>query len=170
MKIYTLGFTKKSAATFFELLRESGAKRVVDVRLNNSSQLAGFAKKDDLAYFLKRICRMEHVHLPQLAPTREMLDAYRKEHKDWETYERQFLALMDERRLGKKGSRGRSPTAACYAVRTNPTAATAGWLPNISKGNGAMLRLSIWDKWSFRSTALSADDRADARGRRYARD
>ena len=78
MKIYTLGFTKKSAATFFELLRESGAKRVVDVRLNNSSQLAGFAKKDDLAYFLKKICRMEYVHLPQLAPTREMLDAYRK--------------------------------------------------------------------------------------------
>ena len=103
MKIYTLGFTKKSAATFFGLLRESGAKRLVDVRLNNSSQLAGFAKKDDLAYFLKKICRMKYIHLPELAPTQEMLDAYRKEHKDWETYERQFLALMDERRIGKKG-------------------------------------------------------------------
>ena len=103
MKVYTIGFTKKSAATFFELLRESGAKRVVDVRLNNSSQLAGFAKKDDLAYFLKKICRMKYVHLPELAPTPEMLDAYRKEHKDWETYARQFLALMDARRISKKG-------------------------------------------------------------------
>ena len=103
MKVYTIGFTKKSAATFFEVLRESGAKRLIDVRLNNSSQLAGFAKKDDLAYFLKKICRMKYAHLPELAPTPEMLDAYRKEHKDWETYARQFLALMDARRISKKG-------------------------------------------------------------------
>ncbi len=93
MKVYTIGFTKKSAATFFELLRESGAKGLVDVRLNNISQLAGFAKKDDLEYFLNKICRMKYVHLPELAPTKEMLDAYRKEHKDWETYERQLWPL-----------------------------------------------------------------------------
>ena len=103
MKVYTIGFTKKSAADFFELLRESGAKRLVDVRLNNVSQLSGFAKRDDLRYFLEKICRIEYVHMPELAPTKEMLDAYRNEHRDWEIYEREFIDLMDERRIGKKG-------------------------------------------------------------------
>lgn len=102
MKVYTIGFTKKSASEFFGLLRESGAKRVVDVRLNNVSQLAGFAKKDDLEYFLRKICKMNYVHLPDLAPTKEMLDAYRNGHRDWQTYEREFLALMDDRRVAKK--------------------------------------------------------------------
>lgn len=99
MKVYTIGFTKKSAHRFFELLRRSGAKRVVDVRLNNVSQLAGFAKKDDLAYFLKEICGMEYVHLPELAPTQEMLDEYKKKRGDWKTYESQFLELMKQRRI-----------------------------------------------------------------------
>ena len=103
MKVYTIGFTKKSASDFFELLRESGARRLVDVRLNNVSQLAGFAKKNDLEYFLHKICRMKYVHLPELAPTKEMLDAYRKDHRDWDVYERDFLALMDERRIEKSG-------------------------------------------------------------------
>ncbi len=67
MRIFTIGFTKKSANRFFELLRTSGARRVVDVRLNNVSQLAGFAKRDDLAYFLAKICGMDYVHLPVLA-------------------------------------------------------------------------------------------------------
>ena len=102
MKVYTIGFTKKSASEFFGLLRESGAKRVVDVRLNNVSQLAGFAKKDDLEYFLRKICKMNYVHLPDLAPTKEMLDAYRNGHRDWQTYEREFIALMDDRRVAKK--------------------------------------------------------------------
>ncbi len=101
MKVYTIGFTKKSAADFFGLLRQSGAKSLVDVRLNNISQLAGFAKKNDLEYFLRELCRMKYVHMPELAPTNEMLDAYRKEHRDWAIYERQFLALMDERQVGK---------------------------------------------------------------------
>ena len=103
MRVYTIGFTKKSASDFFELLKESGAKRLVDVRLNNISQLSGFAKRDDLEYFLEKICRMKYVHMPELAPTREMLDAYRKDHHHWETYEQRFLALMDERRIGKRG-------------------------------------------------------------------
>ena len=103
MKVYTIGFTQKSAAHFFETLRTSGAKRLVDVRLNNVSQLAGFAKKNDLEYFLDKICRMKYVHLPDLAPTKEMLDAYRKDHHDWQTYERQFLDLMEQRRIAKKG-------------------------------------------------------------------
>lgn len=99
MKLFTIGFTKKSARRFFELLRSSGARRVVDVRLNNVSQLAGFAKKDDLAYFAKEVCGMDYVHLPALAPTQEMLGRYKKEGGDWQDYERQFLDLMRQRRI-----------------------------------------------------------------------
>ena len=102
MRVYTIGFTKKSASEFFELLQESDAERVVDVRLNNVSQLAGFAKKNDLEYFLREICDMDYVHLPDLAPTKEMLDAYRSDHRDWQIYERQFIELMDDRRIAKK--------------------------------------------------------------------
>src|SRR5713101_2738266 len=102
MKLFTIGFTKKSAETFFEALRISGTKRIVDVRLNNVSQLAGFTKKQDLAYFLKKICGLEYVHLPLLAPTQEMLDAYRKGKVDWNAYEEQFLDLMEERQIERK--------------------------------------------------------------------
>ena len=97
MKLYTIGFTKKPASTFFELLRWSGATRVVDVRLNNVSQLAGFTKKDDLEYFLDKVCGMDYVHLPELAPTKDLLDGYRKKQWDWHVYEERFLSLMDER-------------------------------------------------------------------------
>jgi len=77
----------------------SGATHVVDVRLNNISQLAGFAKRDDMSYFLKSICGLEYVHLPELAPTQAMLDEYRKDREDWTTYEQRFLALIKERRV-----------------------------------------------------------------------
>ncbi len=99
MEIFTIGFTKKPARKFFELLRGSGAKRLVDVRLNNVSQLAGFAKRDDLAFFLDTICGMEYVHVPDLAPTKEMLDGYKKGGGSWATYEDQFLDLMRQRRI-----------------------------------------------------------------------
>jgi uncharacterized protein (DUF488 family) len=102
MKLFTIGFTKKSAQQFFGLLKASGAKRVVDVRLNNVSQLAGFAKKDDLAYFLKAICGIDYVHLPELAPTQEMLDAYKKRKGDWGSYEERFVALMKARRIEER--------------------------------------------------------------------
>ena len=98
-KIFTIGFTKKSAERFFTTLKKAGVKRVVDVRLNNVSQLAGFTKMEDLRYFLGAICGIEYVHLPQLAPTQEMLDAYKKEKGDWATYEKQFLNLMSQRRV-----------------------------------------------------------------------
>ena len=97
--LFTIGFTRKSAKKFFGLLSSSGVRRVVDVRLNNVSQLAGFAKRDDLKYFLRQVCGIDYVHLPALAPTREMLAGYRKDHKDWDIYERQFLDLMRERRI-----------------------------------------------------------------------
>jgi uncharacterized protein (DUF488 family) len=105
MKLFTIGFTKKNAETFFETLRKSGAKRVVDVRLNNVSQLAGFAKKQDLVYFLKEICGIDYVHLPDLAPTQDMLDNYKKKRGTWEAYEQQFLDLMKRRRIEEKVSK-----------------------------------------------------------------
>ena len=105
MNIFTIGFTKKSARQFFHLLRASGSKRIIDVRLHNVSQLAGFAKRDDLAYFLRELCGIDYIHLPQLAPTKQMLDDYRKQHKDWTTYEKQFLDLMRERRIEHNISR-----------------------------------------------------------------
>lgn len=101
MKIYTMGFTKKTAEEFFNSLRKSGAERLVDVRLRPGGGLAGFAKKRDLQFFLRELCGMDYVHAPDLAPTKEMLDAYRKKRMDWEVYEREFLALMEEREIEK---------------------------------------------------------------------
>jgi len=105
MNLFTIGFTKKSAETFFETLLKSGAKRVVDVRLNNVSQLAGFAKKQDLVYFLKHICGMDYVYLPDLAPTQDMLDDYKQKRETWELYEQRFLDLMSQRRIEEKVSK-----------------------------------------------------------------
>ncbi len=99
MKVFTIGFTKTSAESFFNRLQKAGVKRVIDVRLNNVSQLAGFSKKDDLRYFLKAIGGIAYTHEPMLAPTQEMLDAYRKDGGDWADYERRFLALIAERRI-----------------------------------------------------------------------
>lgn len=101
MKIFTIGFTRKSAESFFNKLQLAGVKLLVDVRLNNVSQLAGFAKRDDLRYFAKAICHIEYTHLPELAPTKNILDAYKK-HKDWGLYERQFLDLISERKIEEK--------------------------------------------------------------------
>jgi uncharacterized protein (DUF488 family) len=97
VNIYTIGFTKKNARTFFGLLRDSGAARLVDVRLNNVSQLAGFAKRDDLAFFVDELCGMDYRHVRELAPTQDMLDDYKKHGASWESYADRFLALMDER-------------------------------------------------------------------------
>lgn len=99
MEVYTIGFTKKTAEQFFESLRRVGIRRLLDVRLNNVSQLAGFSKREDLAYFLRTICDAEYLHEPLLAPTQELLDAYRKQHSSWEDYTRRFLALMGERHI-----------------------------------------------------------------------
>jgi uncharacterized protein (DUF488 family) len=105
MKIFTIGFTKKSAETFFTRLKSAGVRCLVDVRLNNVSQLAGFTKKDDLRYFTRAICNIDYVHLTALAPTAEMLDAYKKQKGDWDIYERQFLDLMRSRRIEETTSR-----------------------------------------------------------------
>ena len=102
LNISTIGFTKKSAAVFFKKLEEGGVKRVIDVRLNNVSQLAGFSKKDDLRYFLREILGIDYVHETLLAPTQDMLDRFKKNHGSWDNYQREFLQLMNERRVEDK--------------------------------------------------------------------
>ncbi len=98
-RIVTIGFTQKSAEEFFTALQKAGVKRMIDVRLNNQSQLAGFSKRDDLAYFLKSILNIEYVHLALLAPTQDMLDAYKKAKGAWTDYEKRFLDLMASREI-----------------------------------------------------------------------
>jgi len=99
MKLFTIGFTRTSAVHFFARLTAAGVKTVIDVRVNNASQLAGFAKKDDLAFFARTICGAGYMHLPELAPTREMLETYRKSKDGWPAYARAFLDLMARRRI-----------------------------------------------------------------------
>lgn len=102
MEIFTIGFTQKAAADFFGTLKRAGIRQLLDVRLNNISQLAAFAKRDDLAYFLKEIGDIAYRHEPLLAPSQELLDAYRKQKGSWEDYEERFLALMRERQIETK--------------------------------------------------------------------
>ena len=97
MEIYSAGFTKHGARRFFGALKEHKIERLVDVRLNNTSQLASFAKRDDLEYFLDVIVGAEYIHEPLLAPTQELLDSYKKNNGNWESYETAFLDLMAER-------------------------------------------------------------------------
>ena len=104
INLYTIGFTKKTAQDFFTLLSKAGIKRIIDTRLNNVSQLAGFAKRKDLEYFLKEIADIEYVHILDLAPTKDILDNYKKKKGDWETYEKNFLDLMKKRQIEKKVS------------------------------------------------------------------
>jgi uncharacterized protein (DUF488 family) len=102
MEVYTIGFTKRTAEGFFGALKRANIKRLLDVRLNNSSQLAGFTKRDDLGYFLQEICGAEYMHEPLLAPTQNLLDDYKKHKGDWTDYERRFLQLMEQRRVEEK--------------------------------------------------------------------
>lgn len=97
--LFTVGFTKKSASEFFGLLRDAGVRRVLDVRLNRTSQLAGFAKEKDLRYFLAEIAGIDHVVVDALAPTTDLLDAYRSKSTGWPEYEEGYRALLIERQV-----------------------------------------------------------------------
>lgn len=97
--LFTIGFAKKNAREFFTILKEARVSTVIDIRLNNVSQLAGFTKKQDIQYFLQEIAGVEYVHKPELAPTKEILDAYKKKEIDWSDYERQFRRLLTERKI-----------------------------------------------------------------------
>lgn len=102
IQIFTIGFTKKSAEEFFTKLCNEDVQRIVDIRLNNTSQLAGFTKKDNLCYFLKVICHIDYVHMLDLAPTQDILDEYKKHKGDWSVYENKFLKLIAEREIEKQ--------------------------------------------------------------------
>ena len=102
MNIFTIGFTKKSAEDFFKKLLENNVKTVIDIRLNNTSQLAGYAKKDDLIYFLKEIGNINYIHKPELAPSEEILKDYKNKKIDWQEYEKQYIQLLEERKILEK--------------------------------------------------------------------
>jgi uncharacterized protein (DUF488 family) len=101
-QVFTIGFTETTAEAFFERLFAHGVTRVIDVRLWNRSQLAGFAKANDLAWFLDRLGGIGYLHEPLLAPTEEMLSAYRAKQLTWSQYETSFLALMRAREVEKR--------------------------------------------------------------------
>jgi uncharacterized protein (DUF488 family) len=102
MNIYTIGFTKKSAEEFFNILIKNSVRRIIDTRLNNRSQLAGFTKEEDLKYFLKKIANIEYVYMPQWAPTDEILNGYRKKLISWEQYEKKYTDILKGRNILEK--------------------------------------------------------------------
>jgi uncharacterized protein (DUF488 family) len=120
MKIFTIGFTKKSAEVFFTNLSSAGVKCLIDVRLNNVSQLAGFTKKNDLRYFTKAICQIDYQHLPDLAPTQEMLDTYKNKKGDWQAYEVEFLNLMEARKIEEKLKKSQLDAACLLCSEETP--------------------------------------------------
>lgn len=101
MEIYTIGFTKKGAEEFFGMIKQQKIATLIDVRLNNTSQLSAFAKKDDLKFFLKELCDCDYIHIPDLAPTKEILKPYQKKEISWEAYEDRFMSLMQKRNIEK---------------------------------------------------------------------
>jgi uncharacterized protein (DUF488 family) len=102
IRLYTIGFTEKSAERFFELLLSHGVRKLIDTRINNTSQLAGFAKGRDLAYFCKAIGGIGYEHRVDMAPTKELLSEYRKGGMDWDVYTDRYLGLLRQRKLNAK--------------------------------------------------------------------
>ena len=121
MKLYTIGFTQKSAQQFFNLLQTHGVQCLVDIRLHMDGQLAGFTKKEDLRYFLKELIGCDYRHLPNLAPTDEILKTYRAD-KNWAKYETAFQALLDQRGVPEILDRTLFEEKVCCLLCSEPTA------------------------------------------------
>ena len=100
--LYTIGFTKKSAEQFFNLLRDNHVKQLVDVRISNSSQLAGFAKGKDLEFFVNEICHIPYKHIADFAPTKELLDQWHKQEVTWDEYIKVYTDLLKDREVMQK--------------------------------------------------------------------
>ena len=98
--LYAIGFTKKSAERFFGLLRDNHVKQLVDVRISNGSQLAGFAKGKDLEFFVKEICHIPYKHIADFAPTKELLDKWHRQEVTWEEYEKIYTGMLKDRDIG----------------------------------------------------------------------
>ncbi|MBD5102337.1 MAG: DUF488 domain-containing protein [Subdoligranulum sp.] len=123
MILYTIGFTQKSAEQFFELLKTHRVQLLVDIRLNNRSQLAGFTKGTDLEYFLRALCGCQYVHCTQYAPTKEILARYQKSRPhDWDAYVQAFLPLMRQRQAAQDFCRRFSGYEAVCLLCSEPTA------------------------------------------------
>lgn len=120
MILFTIGFTRKSAERFFTLLKDAGVKRVLDVRLNNRSQLAGFSKATDLEYFLRTIAGIEYRQVPELAPTQELLDTYKKRKGSWSEYEYGFLELLRKRSVDRSLERSEFDMACLLCSEHQP--------------------------------------------------
>ena len=101
MTLFTIGFTQTTAENFFNRLKKSKVETLIDTRLNNQSQLAGFAKKDDLPYFLKKIAKINYIHMPDLAPSKKILVDYREKKISWKVYEKRYLELIKKRKVEK---------------------------------------------------------------------
>jgi uncharacterized protein (DUF488 family) len=120
INLFTIGFTKKNAKTFFTKLKTVGIQKLIDIRLNNVSQLAGFTKKDDLIYFLRELCDCDYRHEPLLAPTKEILDGYKKKNIGWSEYEIRFRRLLDDREAYKLVSPGELDKACLLCSEPTP--------------------------------------------------
>lgn len=120
MKIYTIGFTKKTAKQFFELLQKNGVECLIDIRLHPDGQLAGFSKKEDLRYFLKELFGCDYYYIEQLAPSDEVLKTYRSDN-DWGKYQASFLALMKERGIPETLDRIIFEEKVCCLLCSEPT-------------------------------------------------
>lgn len=121
MEIYTIGHSRKSAEQFFNLLENHGIERLLDVRLKNTSQLSGFAKKKDLEFLLRRLLDTEYHHLDFLAPTSELRKAYRESGEDWDSYAREFSTLLEERKILEKLDRDFFAQKKCCLLCSEPT-------------------------------------------------
>jgi len=99
IRLYTIGFTEKTAAFFFALLQKENVKKILDIRINNTSQLAGFAKGKDLAFFAKAILDADYEHNVDLAPTKELLNDYRDKKIDWMQYEKKYIDILNKRNI-----------------------------------------------------------------------
>ncbi|MEI7989505.1 MAG: DUF488 domain-containing protein [Chloroflexota bacterium] len=120
MKLYTIGFTQKTAQEFFNLLQKNGVERLVDIRLHPDGQLAGFTKKEDLRYFLRRLNNCDYRHIDQLAPTDEILKEYRADH-NWAKYVSAFEALLDQRGIPETLERSLFEEKTCCLLCSEPT-------------------------------------------------
>jgi len=120
IRIFTIGFTGKTARLFFTKLKEAGVETIIDVRLNNKSQLAGFTKKQDLEYFLSEIARIRYIHKPNLAPAKDILDGYRKKEIDWVGYEQRFKNLLVERDIKNNINPAEFDNACILCSEENP--------------------------------------------------
>ena len=121
MNLYTIGFTQKSAQEFFELLSSHKVQRLVDIRINPHGQLSGFAKQEDLPYFLNKLGNnCQYIHMPELAPTKEILKDYRND-GDWPRYVTLFQELMDERNIPESLDRADFETVTCCLLCSEAT-------------------------------------------------